>query len=191
MSASVESLGEVRLVPVSQLKAAKGNPRKIPAAAVSIVAKSLERFGWQQPIVVDADFVVIAGHTRLLAAKELKLGEVPVVVADSLSPDEVVAYRIADNRTHDFTSWDFPELLAQLDDLSAEFSDVLALADWQSIISDFEKLPDAEVEDDFASVAATSSEFEVTVVFVSKDAAMAAGPMIIDLPGVTDVRNKS
>jgi DNA modification methylase len=91
------------------------NARTITAAAVDKVAASIQEFGWRQPIVVDAHRVIVAGHTRLLAARKLALTEVPVHVADNLTPAQVKAYRLMDNRSHDETSWDFellgPELL--------------------------------------------------------------------------------
>ncbi len=98
-----------RLIPYAR------NARKIPHDAIDNVAASIKEFGWRQPIVVDAQGVIIAGHARLLAARKLNLTEVPVHVADSLSPAQVKAYRLMDNRSHDETSWDFellgPELL--------------------------------------------------------------------------------
>ena len=91
------------------------NARTITAAAVDKVASSIQEFGWRQPIVVDVHRVIIAGHTRLLAARKLGLAEVPVHVADNLTPAQVKAYRLMDNRSHDETAWDFallgPELL--------------------------------------------------------------------------------
>ena len=76
-----------------------GNNPRNNAAAVKPVANSIKEFGFQQPIVVDKDGVIIVGHTRYKAAKLLKLKEVPVVVADQLTDDQVKAYRIADNST--------------------------------------------------------------------------------------------
>src|SRR5471032_3648557 len=91
------------------------NARQIPPAAVDKVAASIQEFGWRQPIVVDAQRVIIAGHTRLLAARKLNLTEVTVHVADNLTPAQVKAYRLMDNRSHDETSCNFellgPELL--------------------------------------------------------------------------------
>ena len=74
------------------------NPR-INENGVEAVASSIKEFGWQQPIVVDRDHVIIAGHTRYFAAKHLNLTEVPVVIAEHLTPEQVKAYRIADNKT--------------------------------------------------------------------------------------------
>src|SRR5882724_8782783 len=79
------------------------NSRKIPARAIDKVAASIKEFGFRVPIVVDKDDVVICGHTRLLAAKKLGLREVPVHVADNLTPAQAKAYRLMDNRSHEET----------------------------------------------------------------------------------------
>lgn len=94
------------------------NARMLSPSAVDKVAASIKEFGWQQPIVVDIEGVVIAGHTRLKAAKKLGLTEVPVVVADDLSPEQVKAYRLADNRVAQETSWDYELLAIELEELS-------------------------------------------------------------------------
>jgi len=93
------------------------NPRQ-NAGAVDKVAASIEAFGFKQPIVVDKENVIIVGHTRYLAAKQLGLNTVPVLVADDLSPDEAKAYRLADNRTHEESTWDKDLLALELGDLS-------------------------------------------------------------------------
>lgn len=87
--------------------------------AVEKVAQSITEFGWRQPIVVDADGVVIAGHTRLAAAKKLGLTEVPVLVAADLTAEQVMAYRIADNRSHEGAAWVAEILGAELRVLQA------------------------------------------------------------------------
>jgi ParB-like chromosome segregation protein Spo0J len=90
------------------------NARKCPAIAIKKVADSLKEYGWQQPIVVDAEGVIIVGHTRLLAAKKLGMTEVPVVVATNLTAAQCKAYRIMDNRSAQETSWDFDVLASEL-----------------------------------------------------------------------------
>jgi DNA modification methylase len=91
------------------------NARKIPQSAIDKVAASIKEFGWRQPIVVDADGVIVAGHTRLLGARKLGLTEVPVHVAHGLTPAQIKAYRLMDNRSHQEAAWDVdligPELL--------------------------------------------------------------------------------
>ena len=79
---------------------------------------SIKEFGWQQPIVVDADGVIIAGHTRLLAAKKLGMTEVPVRVARNLTPAQVKAYRLMDNRSHEEATWDDHFLKLEVLDLA-------------------------------------------------------------------------
>jgi len=106
----VESVSIDAVIPYAR------NPRKNDEAA-SKVAASIKEYGWQQPIVVDAEMVVIAGHTRLLAAQRLGLKEVPIVVADSLSPAQVKAYRLADNRVAQESEWDNDLLALELTDL--------------------------------------------------------------------------
>src|SRR5213075_266640 len=86
------------------------NARKIPPQAVDKVAASIREFGWRQPIVVDREGVIIVGHTRLMAAQKLGLKEAPVHVADNLTPAQVRAYRLLDNRSHEETEWE-PDLL--------------------------------------------------------------------------------
>jgi DNA modification methylase len=93
------------------------NSRKIPERAIDKVAASIKEFGWRVPIVVDKDGVIVCGHTRLLAAKKLGLPEVPVHVADNLTPAQVKAYRLMDNRSHDDTSFDLELLGPELEDL--------------------------------------------------------------------------
>lgn len=84
---------------------------------VDAVAKSIQEFGWQQPIVVDKDGVIIVGHTRYKAAQKLGLDKVPVVTADKLSDKQVKAYRLADNKVADKTIWDNKKLLDELDSI--------------------------------------------------------------------------
>jgi len=92
------------------------NPRKNQSAIPKVKA-SLKEFGWRQPIVVDQDGIIIVGHTRYLAALELGWTEAPVHVADNLTPSQVKAYRIADNRTNQEAIWDDELLKLELDDL--------------------------------------------------------------------------
>ena len=90
--------------PVERLVPYENNPRDNDDA-VSAVRASIEAFGWQQPIVVDEDGVIVVGHTRYKAALEMGLETVPVKVARGLTEEQVRAYRLADNRTHDLSGW--------------------------------------------------------------------------------------
>jgi ParB-like nuclease domain len=184
---SVSDLATVIKVPIGKVKPYDRNPRRIPDRAVEITAASLKRFGWQQPLVVDGDYVLVVGHVRLRAAKSLGLQHVPVIVADQLTEDEIAAYRIADNRTADYTTWDYPELVDALDALAEEYSDVLGLADWQGIITDFENY-EIDVPDDV--IADAEGGFGVVVIFEDKSRAESAQQQLIDIDGVIDVRYK-
>lgn len=107
---------EVKQVKIGSVKPYENNAR-FNDEAVEYVANSISEFGFQQPIVVDKDMVVIAGHTRLKAAKDLNLETVPVVVADGLSDEQVKAYRLADNKTGEIAEWDFDKLNIELGEL--------------------------------------------------------------------------
>lgn len=98
----------------------EGNPRDNDAA-VEPLAASLREFGWKQPIVVDSDGVIVAGHTRLKAAKLLGMEKVPVLVASDLTPAQCAAYRLADNKTAELASWDMGALAVELDGLAVDF----------------------------------------------------------------------
>ena len=101
---------------INDVKPYENNPRKNDEA-VEKVANSIKEFGWQQPVVVDKEGVVIVGHTRLKAAHELGLKEVPVHVAEGLTEDQAKAYRLADNKTGELAIWDFPKLNIELEDI--------------------------------------------------------------------------
>lgn len=97
------------------------NPRKNDGA-VDAVAASIKEFGFKQPIVVDKDGVVVAGHTRLKAAKKLKLKKVPVVVADDLTDDQIRAFRVLDNRVAQKAEWDSELLALELDEIQLDMT---------------------------------------------------------------------
>lgn len=98
----------------------ENNPRK-NEKAVENVKKSIRRFGFKNPIIVDSEGVIIAGHTRYKASLELGLETVPVIVADDLTEKQIKAYRLADNKTGELAEWDFNALEAELFDLSLSF----------------------------------------------------------------------
>lgn len=110
---------KVQSMSITDIKPYPKNPRDNDAG-VDAVANSIKEFGWQQPIVVDKDKVIIVGHTRYKAAKKLGMDKVPVVVADGLSPEQVKAYRLADNKTGELTDWD----MGLLDDELGNITDI-------------------------------------------------------------------
>jgi hypothetical protein len=109
---------EVKLVNIDDVRPYERNPRQNDAA-VDAVAASLKAFGFRQPIVTDVEHVIIVGHTRWRAAKKLGLAQVPVHVATDLTPEQVKAYRIADNQTATLAEWDMELLPIELRDLQA------------------------------------------------------------------------
>ncbi|UYY07023.1 DNA modification methylase [Enterococcus faecalis] len=93
------------------------NPRH-NEGAITAVAKSIEKFGFKVPIVVDASNVIVNGHTRLKVAKYLGLKEVPTIIADDLTPEQIKAFRLADNKVGEIATWDEELLNAELDELA-------------------------------------------------------------------------
>jgi len=93
------------------------NPRKNDGAAVDKVAASIKEFGFKVPIIIDGNNVVVAGHTRLKAAKQIGMTEVPIIRADDLTKSQVKAFRIADNRIAEESNWDFEKLEIELEGL--------------------------------------------------------------------------
>lgn len=97
---------KIEYVETSKIKLYEHNPR-YNDQAVDAVAASIREFGWRQPIVLDADYVVVVGDTRYKAA--LKIGETqcPCIFADDLTPEQIKAYRLADNKTGELAGWNF------------------------------------------------------------------------------------
>lgn len=119
------------------------NPRRNDKA-IDAVAASIQDFGFKVPIVVDADGVIIAGHTRLKAAEKLGLDEVPVIVADDLTPAQIKAFRLADNRVAEIATWDEDMLAAELEALS-ELG--VNMYDYGFVKADFAEFGDIESDD--------------------------------------------
>jgi ParB-like chromosome segregation protein Spo0J len=107
---------KVELRKVSDIRPYDNNPRDNDAA-VEAVARSIQEFGFRQPIVVDAEGVIIVGHTRWKAAQKLGLETVPVHVATDMTPAQARAYRIADNKVADLATWDMELLPIELSEL--------------------------------------------------------------------------
>ena len=117
---------EITNMKVSEIHPYEKNPR-FNDAAVDAVAKSIQEFGWRSPIVVDRDKVIVCGHTRLKAAIKLGLTEVPVHIAADLTPEQIQAYRIADNKTGEIAEWNYDLLPVELRELQGADFDLSLL----------------------------------------------------------------
>ncbi|MCL4743280.1 MAG: ParB N-terminal domain-containing protein [Phycisphaerales bacterium] len=115
---------KIEMRPIAEVKPYEQNPR-LNDDAVEAVAESIRRFGFRQPIVVDGDGVIVCGHTRWKAAQKLGLEKVPVHIARDLTPEQVRAYRIADNKTAELAEWNMellPIELAALQETGIDWS---------------------------------------------------------------------
>ena len=108
------SADKIVMLPVSEVRPYEKNPRK-NAKAVKFVKASIEQFGFKVPIIIDSNRVIVCGHTRLLAAKSLGMSEVPCIMADDLTDDQIRAFRLADNKVGEFAEWDMDLLGEELD----------------------------------------------------------------------------
>ena len=123
-----------RMTALADIKPYDRNPRIIPQAAVDAVARSIQAFGFRQPIVVDKDGVILAGHTRYKAAQQLGMTEVPVVWQTDITEIQARGYRIADNKVAELSAWDRDALDTEVKELAGMGDldlDAIGLADWE------------------------------------------------------------
>ena len=117
---------------ITDIKEYENNPRN-NENAIEPVANSIKKFGFKVPIILDRDNVIVAGHTRIYAAKKLGLKTVPCVIADDLTPEQIKAFRLADNKVGEIAEWDFAKLEEELMDIKnidmSEFEFDMALLD--------------------------------------------------------------
>ena len=111
---------KIKTADINTIKPYENNPRKLKDSAIEKVAMSLKEYGFRQPIVVDKDRIIVVGHTRYRASKKLGFKEVPITIADNLTPEQINAYRIADNRTAEESEWDNELLKMEIKDLEAK-----------------------------------------------------------------------
>lgn len=126
---------EYKIVNISQIKPYENNPRLIPDNAIDAVAKSIKEFGFRGAILVDGYGVILAGHTRYYAAKKLNLSEVPTIWNYNITEQQAKAFRIADNKTSELTSWDevlFDKEVKELLEMAQNFDlSTLGLDAWE------------------------------------------------------------
>lgn len=124
-------------IKVKDLKVYESNPRN-NEPAIEAVVNSIKEFGFKVPLIITKDNVIVAGHTRRLAAEQLGLKEVPCIVADDLTPEQIKAYRLADNKTAELAEWDFTLLEKELEELTAFDVDMSQFGFDESLFEDEE-----------------------------------------------------
>lgn len=124
---------QIQYINLNDIVPYANNPRNNDGDAVDRVAASIKEYGFNVPIVIDKDNVIITGHTRYKAANKLKLNEVPCIRAEHLSPAQVKAYRIADNKVSEYSNWNNDMLIVefeQLQELSLNLEPI-GFEDWE------------------------------------------------------------
>ena len=98
------------------------NNVRINDNAVDVVANSIKEFGFKNPVIIDKDGVIVAGHTRVEACKKLGIDKVPCIIADDLTEEQIKAFRIADNSSAQVAEWDMQKLMAELETIDYDMS---------------------------------------------------------------------
>ena len=120
------------------------NNARINDKAVEAVANSISDFGFKNPVIIDKNNVLVAGHTRVKAAKKLGLTKVPCIIADDLDEDQIKAFRIADNSSAQVAEWDMEKLMAELQDIDFD----MAKYGLSEQLSEIESLIEKDAEED-------------------------------------------
>ena len=106
----------IKEIAIASLREYENNPRNNDSA-VDAVAESIREFGFKVPIVIDGNTIIVCGHTRVKAAQKLGMETVPCIIADDLTPEQIKAFRLADNKTGELAGWDFAKLEEELSEL--------------------------------------------------------------------------
>ena len=164
---------EIKMMNVEDLIPYINNPRH-NENAVDKVASSIKEFGFKVPIVIDKDKVVVTGHTRLLASKKLGLEQVPCVVADDLSKAQIKAFRLADNKVSEFSTWDMELLkveLEELEELNFEVSDLgfEFMSIDQLDIPTFDDFDDEEEDEEEEEETSSEGIIQYNIIFNNKE----------------------
>ena len=139
---------------LSEIHPYENNPR-FNDEAVDAVAASIQEFGFKVPIVLDSEGVIVEGHTRWKAALKLQLEEVPCVVADDLSPEQIKAFRLADNKVAELAYWNEEALAKELEEIADIDMSAFGFDGEESDLGD-------EMEDDTYTAAVNIPQYEVT-----------------------------
>lgn len=124
---------QIEYIDIEKVIPYANNPRHNDGEAVDRVASSIAEYGFKNPIIIDKDNVIVAGHTRLKAAKKLGLDKVPIIKADDLTPAQIKAFRLAENRVSEYATWNNELLSIELEGLQdLDFDlDLTGFEDWE------------------------------------------------------------
>ena len=111
----------VKNIAINELIPYENNPRRISKENLELLADIIKKFGFKVSCIIDINNVIVAGHARLEAAKILGMQEIPCVIADDLTPEEIKAFRLIDNKIAEKSSWDFDKLNLELEELNLNF----------------------------------------------------------------------
>lgn len=136
---------------ISEIKPYEKNPRR-NEKAIDLVVNSIKEFGFKQPIVIDENNVIICGHTRYQASKKLQMKELPCIIADDLTDEQIKAFRLADNKVSEFSEWDMELLNDELLDLDLDM-DMFGFG-----FEDDEKIKEPKERDDLSDKVAETYE---------------------------------
>lgn len=149
---------------INEITPYENNPRN-NENAVKYVAESIKQFGFKVPIVIDKNGVIVTGHTRHKAAKQLGLETVPVIVADDLTDEQIRAFRLADNKVSDYSIWDNKKLLEELDEIGF---DIFTGFEESDLFEDIKVLEELDELDESDNTVLTENEDGVTYVIQFK-----------------------
>nr|DAE14249.1 MAG TPA: ParB protein [Siphoviridae sp. ct0uL16] len=143
-------------IDISSITPYKNNPRN-NEKAIDYVAESIKNFGFRVPIIIDKDNVIVAGHTRYKAAKQLEIKKVPCIVISDLTPEQIRAFRIADNKVSEYSTWNEEMLRKELLNLSDFELQSIGFQDWE-LDNLLNPLSDDDINDFFVDKEVTEKE---------------------------------
>ena len=150
---------KIEYVDINSIKPYKKNPRK-NEEAIPYVMESIKQFGFKNPVILDKDNVIVAGHTRIESAKRLGITEIPCIYADDLTDEQIRAFRLADNKVAEIAEWDIDLLDTELDDiLNIDMTDF-----GFDIVDDDTSYIDDLLDEEFVGTS-ISNQFSVTFLF--------------------------
>ncbi len=135
---------EIKYKKIEEINPYENNPRD-NEQAIEYVANSIKEFGFKVPIIIDKNNIIVAGHTRYKACKQLGIMEVPCIVADDLTPEQIKAFRLADNKTAEIATWDFELLQKELSGLC----DFFDMGEFGFDLTETDNSIDEVIEDNF------------------------------------------